>query len=108
MADKIIPIIKAKKTLKKDIILDPNGFFIIELYNKEIKVEYYKNIYKENKIVSGTLKQVFIGKNADALCDTITNNIKNLRIEHYMYLGREIYKAQVCLEKNKIFIQGGC
>ena len=80
MTDKIIPIIKAKKTLKKDIILDPNGFFIIELYNKEIKVEYYKNIYRENKIVSGILKQVFIGKKADALCDTITNNIKNLRI----------------------------
>jgi len=108
MVDKIIPIIKAKKTLKKNIILDPNGFFIIEVYNTEIRVEYYKNIYKKNKIVSGVLKQVFTGDKADALCDTIANRIKNLRIEHYMYLGRELFNAQTCLEKNEKYIQGGC
>jgi hypothetical protein len=108
MKDKIIPIIKASKTLKKDVILDPNGFFIIEINNNEIRVEYYKNVYKKNIIVSGNLEKVFIGKKADALCDTISNNITNLRIEHYMYLGRELQKAQICLENNKKYIQGGC
>ena len=108
MPDKIIPIIKAKKTLRKDVKLDPNGFFIIELFNDEIKIEYYKNIYKKNKIVSGVLKKVFIGKKADALCDTIANNIDNLRKEHYMYLGREIYKAEICLKEKKKYVQGGC
>jgi hypothetical protein len=108
MVDKLIPLIKAKKTLKKDVILDPNGFFIIELINNEIRVEYYKNIYKNKRIVSGTLDKVFIGKKADALCDTIVKKIQNLRNEHYMYLGRELIKAQFCLEKKKKYIQGGC
>ena len=108
MPDKIIPIIKAKKKLRKDVILDPEGFFIIELFNDEIKVEYYKNVYRKNKIVSGVLKKIFIGKKADALCDTIADNIDELRKGHFMYLGREIYKAEICLKENKKYIQGGC
>jgi hypothetical protein len=108
MEDKVIPIIKAKKNSRKDVILDPNGFFIINLINNQIRVEYYKNCYKNNKIVSGILDLVFIGFKADALSDTIAKNIKNLRREHYMYLGRELQKAEICLEKNKKYIQGGC
>ena len=53
MPDKIIPIISEKKTKRKDVILDKNGFFIIELINNQIRTEYYKNKYKNNKIVSG-------------------------------------------------------
>jgi hypothetical protein len=105
---KNVLIINAEKTLKKDVILDPNGFFIIEVINKEIRVEYYTNIYKNNKIVSGNLKSVFVGIKADALCDTIANRVKNLRNEHYLYLGRELIKAQLDLENNKKYIQGGC
>jgi len=108
MADKEIPLIKAEKTPRKDVILDPKGFFIIELHKGEIRVEYYTNIYKENKIVTGNFEKVFIGKKADALSDTIVKNIPNLRSEHYMYLGREIQRAQYALEKNKRYIQGGC
>jgi hypothetical protein len=108
MPDKIIPIIKAKKTMRKDVILDPNGFFVINLINNQIRVEYYKNSYKNNKIVSGILNKVFIGYKADALCDEIAKNIKNLRVEHYMYLGRELLNAQICLENNDRYIQGGC
>ena len=108
MEDKFIPIIKAKKTQEKEVILDPNGFFIIELINNKIRVEYYKNIYKKNKIVSGVINQVFTGNKADALCDTISNRIINLRREHYMYLGIELLKAQFCLEKKEKYVQGGC
>ena len=108
MPDKEIPLIKAEKTPRKNVILDPKGFFIIELYKGEIKVEYYTNIYKENKIVSGNFEKVFIGKKADALSDTIAKHVTDLRQEHYMYLGRELQKAQCSLEKNKKYIQGGC
>jgi len=108
MKIKNVPTIKAKKTLKKDVILDPNGFFVIEIVNNKIRVEYYKNIYKDNKIVSGNLSYVFIGLKADELCDTISNYIKNLRREHYMYLGRELIKAQNALKNNDKYIQGGC
>ncbi len=110
MVDKEIPLIYAKKIPKKDVILDPNGFFVIELNNKqkEIRVEYYSNVYKNNKIVSGILKKVFLGKEADALCDTIVKNVPKLLPTHYAYLGRELQRAQCSLEKNKKYVQGGC
>jgi len=110
MVDKEVPLIKAKKTPKKDIILDPNGFFVIEVDRKqnEIRVEYYSNVYKNKRIVSGILKKVFSGNKADALCDTIVKNVPNLLPGHYMYLGRELQRAQCAIEKNKKYVQGGC
>ena len=110
MVDKEIPLIKAVKTPQRDVILDPNGFFVIELNkeNKEIRVEYYSNVYKGEKIVSGKLQKVFVGNKADALSDTIVKNVPKLLPEHYMYLGRELQKAEIALEKNKKYFQGGC
>lgn len=110
MADKKIPLIKAKKTPEKDVILDPSGFFVIELDKKQnmIRVEFYLNVYKNDKIVSGILEKVFFGEKADALCDTIVKNIPDLLSTHYMYLGRELQKAQNAFEKNLKYIQGGC
>jgi len=104
----IIPLIKAKKTSRNDVILDPKGFFIIEIHDKEIIVEYYTNVYKNKKIVSGKLKKVFYGTNADALCDAISKHIMDIRPEHYMYLGRELVKAQYAIVNNKKYVQGGC
>jgi hypothetical protein len=110
MVDKEVPLIKAEKTPQKHVKLDPNGFFIIEVdkKQKEIRVEYYKNVYKNDRIVSGTLEMVFMGDKADSLCDTIAKSIPGLLPEHYMYLGRELQNAQIALEKNKKFYQGGC
>jgi hypothetical protein len=67
MVDREIPLIKAKKTIEKDVILDPQGFFIIEVDNKSIRVEYYSNVYKNKQIVSGVLQKAFTGIKADAL-----------------------------------------
>ena len=110
MVNRKIPLIKAVKTSEKDVKLDPNGFFVIELdkKDKQIRVEYYSNVYKGKKIVSGVLEKVFVGKKTDALCDIISKNVPKLLPEHYMYLGREIQRAQCALEKNKKYIQGGC
>ena len=110
MADKKVPLYKAEKIPKKDVVLDSNGFFVIEVdRNKsEIRVEYYSNVYKNNRIVSGILEKVFIGNKADALCDTISKNVPNLLSTHYMYLGRELQRAQFSLEKDEKYVQGGC
>jgi hypothetical protein len=88
MVDKEVPLIQAKKTTEKDVILDPHGFFIIEVTNQVIRVEYYSNVYKNNRIVSGILQKVFTGTQADALSDTIAAQVPHLRPEHYLYLGR--------------------
>ena len=108
MVDKEIPLIKAVKTPRKDVVLDSSGFFVIEVHGTEIRVEYYSNVYKNNRIASGILEKVFSGIKADALSDTIAKHITNLRSEHYMYLGRELQRAQCALEKKKKYVQGGC
>ena len=108
MVDKEVPLIEAKKTPQKNVVLDPKCFFVIEVHGKEIRVEYYTNVYKEDRIVSGNLKKVFSGKKADALSDAIVEHVPGLRPEHYMYIGRELQRAQFTLEKNKEYVQGGC
>jgi len=108
MVDKEVPLIEAKKTKEKDVILDPNGFFVIEVYDKGIYIEYYSNVYKNKRIVSGRLKKVFMGTKADALSDSIAQHVPVLRPEHYLYLGRELQKAQLALEQKKKYVQGGC
>jgi hypothetical protein len=108
MADKEVPLIEAKKTAEKDVVLDPNGFFVIELFKSGIRVEYYSNVYKEKRIVSGHLQKVFTGIKADALSDTIAQHVPALLPEHYLYLGRELQKAQLAFEQKKKYVQGGC
>jgi hypothetical protein len=108
MVDREVPLIKAKKTIEKDVILDPGGFFVIEVGTTHIRVEYYSNVYKNNRIASGILEKVFIGTKADALSDTIALHVPFLRPEHYLYLGRELQKAQLAFEQKKKYEQGGC
>jgi len=110
MVDKEIPLIRAKKVSQKDVILDPSGFFVIELdkKNKDIRVEYYSNVYKNKKIVSGILETVFVGRKADELCDTIAKNVPKLLPTHYLYLGRELKSAEIALINNTKYLQGGC
>ncbi len=110
MVDKEVPLIEAKKAPRKDVVLDPKGFFVIEINpaEKKICVEYYSNVYKEKKIVSGNLQMVLNGDDATGLCDTIAKRITGLRPEHLLYLGRELQRAECALEKNKKYVQGGC
>lgn len=108
MSKKDVPLIQAEKTPEKDVVLDPKGFFVIEVLNGEIQVEYYTNVIKNGRIVSGDLQKVFKGKKADALCDTIVKHVPGLRAEHYMYLGRELARAEISLKTKEPYIQGGC
>ena len=69
MVDREIPLIKAKKTKEKDVVLDPAGFFVIELSKDGIRTEYFSNVYKNKRIVSGRLEKVFTGtKVSDLVC----------------------------------------
>jgi len=110
MAEKKVPLVEAVKTPEKDVNLDNKGFFVVEIDKKEnkIRVEYYSNVYKKERIVSGNLEKVFIGDKADSLSDTIVKNVPKLLHEHYMYLERENQRAQCALKKNKKYEQGGC
>jgi len=87
--------------MEKDVILDPHGFFVIEVDTKGIRTEYYSNVYKNKRIVSGRLEKVFVGIKADALSDSIAQHVPVLRPDHYLYLGRELQKAQLALNKRR-------
>lgn len=104
----IVPVIEATKTKEKDVILDKSGFFVIELVKNHIQVEFYHNVMKNQQIVSGKLNKIFTGTNAAALSDTIARHIPNLRADHYLYLGRELMRAEVALIQHKAYEQDGC
>ena len=102
-----VPCIRAKKTSPSDVQLDKKGFFVIEV-SKEIRVEYYSNVYKGEKIASGEITALFVGTRADALCDTIARHVPLLYPEHYLYLGRELQRAEEALVSGKKYVQDGC
>ena len=103
-----IPVINARKTKEKDIILDKKGFFVIELVDDQIQVEFYHNVIKDQRIVSGKLVKIFTGKRAAAICDTIALHIPGLRSDHLLYLGRELMRAELALAGNQSYEQDGC
>jgi len=108
MDRKEVPLIQAKKKMEKELVLDSNGFFVIEVRDNAIFVEYYQNVYKNNRIVSGNLNKVFKGQKADELCDTIADHVPDLLPGHYLYLGRELKVAEQALDRNSVYEQGGC
>jgi hypothetical protein len=108
MVDKDVPVFVAQKTKEKDVMLDPAGFFVIEVSVEGIRVEYYSNVYRGGRIGSGLLEAAFTGVRADALSDTIAAHVPRLLPTHYLYLGRELWRAQEAFEQGTRYEQGGC
>lgn len=104
----VVPVIEAKKTKQNEVVLDKKGFFVIDLVKDQIQVEYYENVIKNQRIVSGKLKKIFIGTSAASLCDTIAFHVHGLRSDHLLYLGREIMRAEYALKYEQTYEQGGC
>ena len=113
-----------KKLSQRDIILDPYGYFIIkiDLINEKIVVEHYLNNIDKNGIALDPLtnkpiqcdkqnkreyNQIFEGNTAKEIGILITEKNNNLisKLDHALYLGRELQKAEECLIKNDDYIQ---
>lgn len=103
-----VPVIPARKTKENEVVLDKKGFFVIELVNNHIQVEFYHNVIKNHQIVSGKLVKIFTGTSAAALSDTIARHVSGLRDDHLLYLGRELMRAELALKHNDSFEQDGC
>ena len=96
---KKIPAITAKST---NWIQDPNGYFLISIdrQGKKIVAEHYKK---------GKIDKKIVGFKAKEICDTIAQlrlvgDFKQT-LEHAMYLGRELKKAEIALIENLDFEQ---
>ena len=110
---------------KRFIALDPKGYFIIKLdyINHEILVEHYTNDINE----SGTAinpengkaiqckgdekrspNKLYKGKSAKEVGIKLSEGKEDFpisRIDHAMYLGRELQKAEECLKECVNYIQ---
>ena len=85
--------------MDKSYIPDKKGYFRIYVnsYSKEIYLLFYSN--------DDILIQFIIGNNAEAISKKIIELELTDNIQHINYLGRELYKAEYCLNTGKPFIQ---
>ena len=113
-----------KKLSQRDIILDSSGYFIVKIdqINKKIVVEHYLNNIDSKGIALDPLtnkpiqcdqqnkrqyNKIFKGNTAKEIGILITEKNNNLisKLDHALYLGRELQKAEECLVKNEKYIQ---
>ena len=113
-----------KKLSQRDIVLDSSGYFIIKIdqINKKIVVEHYLNNIDEKGIALDPItnkpiqcdkqnkrqyNKIFEGNTAKEIGILITEKNNNLisKLDHALYLGRELQKAEECLLKDHEYIQ---
>lgn len=90
--------IEAQKVIEKSNLTfndDPRGSFIIEIVKKEIVVKHIDQ--------SGNFLQEFRGKTACEIRAKINNFVSD--INHALYLGSELLRAEKSIEKNEDFTQ---
>ena len=113
-----------KELSKRNINLDPKGYFLIkiDLIKKKIIVEHYLNkINKKGLAIDPDTNipitcrdenlrkynKIFIGDTAKEVGILLSEKEKGLisKIDHAIYLGRELQKAEECILKNIEYIQ---
>ncbi len=114
-----------EKLSERFIFLDPSGYFLIKLQkeSQEIILEHYSNEIDENGIAidpdSGkpiecssnekrSPNKIFIGKSAKEIGIKISegNGPHPIsRLDHALYIGRELQKAEFSLAHNLTYIQ---
>ena len=113
-----------KKLSQRDIVLDSSGYFIVKIdqINKKIIVEHYLNNINEKGIALDPItnkpikcdkqnkrqyNKIFEGNTAKEIGILITEKNNNLisKLDHALYLGRELQKAEECLLKDYEYIQ---
>ena len=113
-----------KKLSQRDIVLDSSGYFIIKIdqVNKKIVVEHYLNNINDKGIALDPItnkpiqcdkqnkrqyNKIFEGNTAKEIGILITEKNNNLisKLDHALYLGRELQKAEECLLTNDEYIQ---
>ena len=116
--------INDKKLSQRDIVLDPFGYFIIKTdqISKKIFVEHYLNNIDSKGIALDPLtnkpikcdkqnkrqyNKIFKGNTAKEIGILITEKNNNLisKLDHALYLGRELQKAEECILRNEKYIQ---
>ena len=112
------------KLSQRDIVLDSSGYFIVKIdqINKKIVVEHYLNNIDDKGIALDPItnkpiqcdkqnkrqyNKIFEGNTAKEIGILITEKNNNLisKLDHALYMGRELQKAEECLLKDHEYIQ---
>ena len=113
-----------KKLSQRDIVLDSSGYFIVKIdqINKKIIVEHYLNKIDKQGIAidpdtnipitcrEENIRQynkIFMGDTAKEVGILLSEKEEGLisKIDHALYLGRELQKAEECIIKNIEYFQ---
>ncbi|MBI2572568.1 DUF4346 domain-containing protein [Candidatus Woesearchaeota archaeon] len=78
---------------------DPKGYFLIRVNQSKKRIELG---YVTNQHV---ITKAIYGKNAMDLYHTVVRHKLITRLEHAAYLGKEFYKAELCLRYGKEYKQ---
>ena len=76
--------------------VDPAGSFVITIQNDQIIVEH-------TTPGSGEVVNCYSGKSANKLSQQIFTDCPGLQVEHAMYLGVELQKAEMALLMTQVF-----
>jgi dihydropteroate synthase len=109
---------------KRFIALDPSGYFLIRVdaQQQELVAEHYGNTIDEQGLARDpetgevircqgagprTPTAIFRGRTAKELGMLLTegDQVPLSRFDHALYLGRELQKAERCLESGELYIQ---
>jgi dihydropteroate synthase len=97
--EEIKEVIQASHDKYKDFVQDKRGYFLIRVNQEEKRIEV--GLVNNKHII----KKAIFGKNAMELYHTIIRNKLITKLTHASYLGKELYKAELCLEYNKKYTQ---
>ena len=92
-------VVKASLDPIKEWKQDKKGYFLIRINKKKKIIEVG---FVTNKHI---IKKLIYGKNAIDIYNTIIRKKLLSRLEHAAYLGKELYKAELCLRYNKEYKQ---
>ncbi len=81
---------------KRKMLLDPMGYFQVTIDGKEILVEH--------RAEDVTLKE-YRGRTAMSLQHQIARDLALSDLNHAMYLGRQLAKAELALKEGREFVQ---
>jgi len=96
---KYCKVIKARYDPMKDWIEDRIGHFLIRLNHdtKEIELGFCTD--------GNVIEMLITGKTAEEIYQTLGRQINIIKPAHMAYVGKELYKAELCLRYGKPYIQ---
>jgi len=78
------------------LIIDPQGYFLIKIEKGHIYA---------GRVVKNMMKGIVYGKTAEDVYQLLIKKKWVSRLDHAAYLGKELHRAELCMQQKKKFVQ---